>query len=717
MFSKLTSTAAAVASTAAAAAGEAGNYVTDGAKKGAKAVIAAAGGQDAAHGKDESMFTDKLSNVGEPKPFKKSEQCNKCGGKFGLTLYRHHCRACGESFCGAHACIEDFVPEYGFASTQRVCQACHERLQYEAYQRRLKWRLERVQSFLQGTLKPLTEADEMTNSALFLHGAVAVSRVATHVPGLGVVADTIVLLNDFGKHAFAGVMLQSEFAECIQAVQAMMGDVDQMSMRDVAGSLYYLMTDRRAERGNRPTAEREMHAQSYKLEDRTLHDISRYAAFALVFAYISDELDIQRLVAQHGFVLVFAETVSGKEMPAFFLCCNPRTKEAIVAVRGTASVHDVLTDIKATALPFASGLEFPGRETHARVADPPTAGHSGMARTALWMQSELLQSLLTLKSAGYSFTLTGHSLGAGAASMLAILLQPILQNLRCFGFATPACVDAALSNQAKPFITTIVLHDDVVPRATVPATKKLLKEIHQNYRNTWQARFEQDKQAAKMKAKRAFTHSRTAAKVAQEQLALDAQERARQAELAREQQAKAALAQEPENLSLALDQQANAERLAAEKKSIEKIVVPDLFTPGVVVHLYFHHGRYEAAVTDAFHPTLTRLEIYPNMADDHLGASYFEAVGHLIMSRKTTNVPTPWAPFSSAKVCSICQAPFSWASTSQSESQENMDKWNCHCCGRVVCLPCSSNSRPLPGLGIFKAVQVCDPCFYNLGLY
>lgn len=40
----------------------------------------------------------------------------------------------------------------------------------------------------------------------------------------------------------------------------------------------------------------------------------------------------------------------------------------------------------------------------------------------------------------YELVVVGHSLGAGIASLLALLLRPMFPKLRCFAFSPPGCV-------------------------------------------------------------------------------------------------------------------------------------------------------------------------------------------------------------------------------------------------------------------------------------
>ena len=51
--------------------------------------------------------------------------------------------------------------------------------------------------------------------------------------------------------------------------------------------------------------------------------------------------------------------------------------------------------------------------------------------------------------------------------------------VRCFGFATPACVDEVLARRCERggLVTAVVLHDDVVPRLTATSLRRLMSEL------------------------------------------------------------------------------------------------------------------------------------------------------------------------------------------------------------------------------------------------
>lgn len=45
------------------------------------------------------------------------------------------------------------------------------------------------------------------------------------------------------------------------------------------------------------------------------------------------------------------------------------------------------------------------------------------------------------------------------------------------GFATPACADIGVSKLCEGLCTSVILHDDVVPRVTPHAVRALLKDL------------------------------------------------------------------------------------------------------------------------------------------------------------------------------------------------------------------------------------------------
>ena len=83
-----------------------------------------------------------------------------------------------------------------------------------------------------------------------------------------------------------------------------------------------------------------------------------------------------------------------------------------------------------------------------------------------------------MAEAGYSIKVVGHSLGAGAAAMLAIWMkQSGIKNVICYAFATPNCVSLDLAEGCQDYVTGVVFRDDIIARFSPAAVAKLHKEL------------------------------------------------------------------------------------------------------------------------------------------------------------------------------------------------------------------------------------------------
>jgi hypothetical protein len=255
--------------------------------------------------------------------------------------------------------------------------------------------------------------------------------------------------------------------------------------------------------------------------DAVLASLLFYAPIALNFVYAEREVDMQLLAAQQGWRLLYAHLQQDchsegpiSDRPASALFLHKEQKIACFAVRGTATINDVVTDIRQVPVPF------PETETdvacaggNARFDDdwtPIFRGQGlavcGMARAAVNLYREHIDVVVLLVQNGYRIRITGHSLGGGVATLLgALVLRHLEQTakqegpdtsssehipversdlLRVYGYGSPSCIDAELSDFVKSFVTTVVLHDDAIPRLTPTSIRGLLKHLL-HIRETW----------------------------------------------------------------------------------------------------------------------------------------------------------------------------------------------------------------------------------------
>lgn len=179
---------------------------------------------------------------------------------------------------------------------------------------------------------------------------------------------------------------------------------------------------------------------------------------------------------------------------------RPSVLEAVLVIRGTQTIQDVVTDIRAAPLHFPPSAEdvdaalrgtnavsSGGLTMHTESGEEvsPGAGASsskkwdwqavpshhtyacgGMVRAAMHVLREVGPALRRLHAEGYQITIVGHSLGGAVAALLTYLLIGVAPTVQCVTYGCPSCVDAATSDLLKGRVLSVVLHDDVISRIT-----------------------------------------------------------------------------------------------------------------------------------------------------------------------------------------------------------------------------------------------------------
>ncbi|KAI9323882.1 hypothetical protein BX666DRAFT_2127864 [Dichotomocladium elegans] len=167
--------------------------------------------------------------------------------------------------------------------------------------------------------------------------------------------------------------------------------------------------------------------------------------------------------------------------PSYFVAIDRGYEAIVLGIRGTWSLYDCITDLVCEYRPWKGGLV-----------------HSGLLASAQWFFTRIIPQIFHYVHENSksklrpikSFIITGHSLGAGAAALLTMMVLDHLEELRrlsenpefdvhCYGYAPVASVSLDISEKYKEHIDSFVCQDDLVARlsyGTASCAKELIMD-------------------------------------------------------------------------------------------------------------------------------------------------------------------------------------------------------------------------------------------------
>lgn len=177
---------------------------------------------------------------------------------------------------------------------------------------------------------------------------------------------------------------------------------------------------------------------------------------------------LRDVLASRNHTLVRHEPLSLPGSAAHYVAMSNDQKVIVIGVKGTSNFEDFLTDACGNVVNHTLPAPFiKGGPVEIRC-------HEGvfLAASRLFSDLERLVEELFIPT-GYKIVVTGHSLGAGVASLLAILLRSRFSELRVEGrlkvvaIAPPPILDIDASLACKSFTTTLVNNADIIPRMSL----------------------------------------------------------------------------------------------------------------------------------------------------------------------------------------------------------------------------------------------------------
>ena len=228
------------------------------------------------------------------------------------------------------------------------------------------------------------------------------------------------------------------------------------------------------------------------------------------WAYYDDTELLKQKFSQTTDYTIIKHSISSRPgTVAYYLAIDPEAKHLLVGVRGTSSLEDVLTDFCGRAVPLdaleddtirievhaarahcilenhegddvmeiISGHEQITLEHHDEDGDKFIRCHEGILISAENLVAEIEPLIGDLiRFGGFRLTLCGHSLGAGAAVLAAVILRNHFpeclavakeQKIRVYGFAPPPTLDYDSAVSSASFCTSIVCNADIIPRSSL----------------------------------------------------------------------------------------------------------------------------------------------------------------------------------------------------------------------------------------------------------
>lgn len=276
-------------------------------------------------------------------------------------------------------------------------------------------------------------------------------------------------------------------------------DADSMTEVQMMASVYSLIHLHRELRAIDPDYRDKLYDDDRDHDDvevDELQELAEYLEYAH-WAYESSHTVISKYCRQAELDLIRHDTATEPGRVGHFVAVDHKKKLAILGLKGTSTLSDVLTDLIAIPKEHV-GCYFdddtfaapPQNASKSEKATEKMMCHEGIFTAAIWMADSIQPMVENLfVPLGYKLVICGHSLGAGTACLLGLELRSRITafrknytDLRVLAFASPPVLSYKASKACAPFVTTMVNNSDVIPRSSVSnlvVMSKLLVRVNE----------------------------------------------------------------------------------------------------------------------------------------------------------------------------------------------------------------------------------------------
>mmetsp|Transcript_33687 Transcript_33687/g.81665 ORF Transcript_33687/g.81665 Transcript_33687/m.81665 type:complete len:490 (-) Transcript_33687:879-2348(-) len=214
-----------------------------------------------------------------------------------------------------------------------------------------------------------------------------------------------------------------------------------------------------------------------EVKGKELENLDQCLSFA-EWAYEPSTKELEKSLGSCGYSLLKHEKVEEAGLVGYYIAIDPEKKTAIIGIKGTSSLSDMLTDCCAATTKQTLDHSFVANDDSLK----EISAHEGIliSSNALAKSLEPFIKHLFLPL-NYRLLLCGHSLGAGAAGLTGVLLRsqyPELikkNSLEVISFASPPVLNHKAALACLPFTTSVVNNSDCVTRASLNNVEVLFK--------------------------------------------------------------------------------------------------------------------------------------------------------------------------------------------------------------------------------------------------
>lgn len=201
--------------------------------------------------------------------------------------------------------------------------------------------------------------------------------------------------------------------------------------------------------------------------------------------------------------------------------------------------------------------------------------------------------------------------------------------IHCFSFASPSCVDELTATKMAPYVTNVVLRDDVVPRLTPTTLRLLLKDLLVFRREVFR-HVQQDWKDVIMRAGSLWSPRwREAHAIQRSDITLspcDRRDMSHSPETNESKLGDGYADEEDDSVGRGLSTVSTYLPSVGDIVLIDEKELIQLFQPGKIAHIYSFRGIYRACFVPSTFATLRKIEVQGNMFRDHKGGIIFESL-------------------------------------------------------------------------------------------